>query len=184
MYGSSLIAGAVPDSLVEIQGVYCSKKAFISTYPVIRTYDRKTGKMFIPLENELPCNDGTFIKINGQVLRKTHKYRKINKTVKYNFLKTASFDILINTEDITNKVNTEYHTIKGKLQTKITPDKSKLKLPEQPHWDIWYDSGKNNFIFFCHLYDLMYAAAIEFIVNTNSLKITAVYAREWFKGEF
>ena len=183
MYGIPLIEEAKSDTLFEIIGIYSSNKAFLSTFPVVRVYKKEIGRTFIPLITPLPCAEGTLIRISGIIQKKPYTFPRIKKTYFYSFLGKNKFEIIKNTEDINKIVNDEYYKIKTHLKKKITLDKSKLEFPERPEWDIWYDEEKNNFVFFCHFYDLMYAAAIEFVVSSDTEKIIDVYARQWFKGE-
>ncbi len=183
MYGSSLIATAVPDTVLEITGVYCSKKAFLEKYPVIRTYYRDRGRTFIPLLSALSCPDGSLITARGVVTKKAHTYPRIRKTNYYHFLNVDSYAEIDATTQLKEVVNAAYAAQKNRIKAKITPDKSKLDFPAFPEWDIWYDLDRGKFIFFTHFYDLMYAAVLEIIVDAGTRNIIDIYAREWFKGE-
>jgi hypothetical protein len=179
--GGSLIEDAVLDSVLEIAGIYCDQNVFIDQYPVIRFYN--DGKYYIPLSTKLQCPDGMLVKIKGKVIELSITYSLIKKTLSYHHLEPIDYEIVFNTQKIINSVKDEYHRIRQKLQQQITIEQSKLQLTENPQWSIWYDEGQKIFILHSHQYDLMYAADIEFIVDTQTKKIRAVYAREWFKGE-
>lgn len=182
-YGSSLIAEADTNSVIEIKGVYCARGVFLDRYPIIRIYDQKNGKSFIPLSKGLEYKDGILISIKGKVVKLPITYSVIKKTINYNHLEPISYQVIYDTQEIIKKVNKEYHEIREKLQEQITIEQSKLQLIYEPEWNIWYDEQKNFFIFSSHQYDLMYAADIELIVDADSKTITDLYAREWFKGE-
>ncbi len=182
-YGSSLIAEADTNSVIEIKGVYCARDVFLDRYPIIRIYYQKNRKSFVPLTKGLECKDGMLISIKGKVVNLTITYSVIRKKLNYNHLDPISYQVIYDSQKVIKKVSKEYHKIREKLQKKITIEQSKLQLSDEPEWNIWYDEQKNIFIFSCHQYDLMYAADIEFIVDADSKNITDLYAREWFKGE-
>ncbi len=181
MSGGSLIANAPIDSVMEFTGIYCDQNVFIDKYPVIRSYN--AAKYFIPLSTRLSCPDGMLIKIKGKVVQLAVTYSLIKKTLSYNHLEPITFEIVFNTEQLIKNVTEEYNRIMQKLQDQIIIEQSKLQLSADPNWAIWYDGSEKIFIFHSHQFDLMYAADIEFIVDSRTQKIKEVYAREWFKGE-
>jgi len=181
MSGSSLIANAAVDSLMEFTGIYCDSHVFIDKYPVIRIYDH--GKFYIPLATKLQCPDGMLVKIKGKIIELAVTYSLIKKTLTYKHLEPIAFEIVFDAQKLIKNVTDEYHRIRQKLQQQITIEQSKLQLTSDPEWAIWYDEGKKIIIFHSHQYDLMYAADIEYIVDAGTGKIKDVFAKEWFKGE-
>jgi len=108
---------------------------------------------------------------------------QMGKLFNWRSLSVISFEILKNVKNIKKAVTQEYQKIRENLQIKITHKGSKLQLTLVPEWNIWYKEDEQILIFAFHQYDLMYAADIEFIVDTAKERITDVFAREWFKGE-
>ena len=132
---------------------------------------------------KLDLQTDVLLKIEGKVTSVAQKY-PIIKQVSYNkHLTVTSYEELHSLKHIKNTVNQEYKKIRVNLQTKITPEGSKLQLTDKPDCIIWYHEPEQKFIFATHQYDLMYAADIEFAVDISTEKITDVFARELFKGE-
>lgn len=182
-FGSSLIAATAIDSIIEVTGVYCDRNIFLDKYPVVRIYSETNGKSFIPLTKKIECKDGSLILMKGKITSLDVTYPLIKKTLSYRHLAPIAFQVIQDTQELIEKVNREYLKTREKLQTQITIERSKLQLSVKPDWDIWFAESENIFIFFSHQYDLMYAANIEFIVDSKSKRIKDVFAKEWFKGE-
>jgi hypothetical protein len=171
------------DSIITITGIYSNSNLFLDKYPVIRGFDKSSGFFSIPLTERLNCQFNVLLKINGKVTLIPQKFPMIHKVSYHKHLFATSYELINDMKKIKLIVNQEYQKIRDELQTKITPNESKLQLKKTPNWNIWYKEDEQKFIFSFHQFDLMYAADIEFVADAATTTITDVYAREWFKGE-
>lgn len=164
-------------------GVYSEHHPYLEKYPVLRTYHPKFGLTFIPISEKLNCNEGALVKITGRIKQDSIQYSYIKKMHHYNLLEPVSVNMLEDNTKTFNRVMLEYQKVREKIQWQIQLEDSKLNLSPKPAWIVWYDAAKKKYIFTSFQYDLMYAANIEFIVDSKSHQIKSVYAKQWFKGE-
>jgi len=181
--GQSQIQNMSENLDFETIGIYSNKNLFLDKYPVLRTYQPKHGLTFTPIAKKVNCKNGSLVKIKGKICTSSIQYAYIKKTYSYQLLEPSTVEIVTDTWEILHHVTREYQKIMEKLEQQIRIDDSKLKLSTTPDWFIWYEQSNNCYLFTSFQYDLMFAANVEFVVDSKSEKIKTVYAKQWFKGE-
>lgn len=177
------IQHSIKDSSVEITGIYCDKNIFIDKYPVIRSFNKKTGKITTPLNKKLNFQDGTVVTVKGKFTKTPIESKFIKKTTYYNLLNPDTQLKIKNTEKYNQIVTLHYKEKYSEISKLIEIKESKLELTQKPVWDIYYNSTEDKFLYCFNQSDLMYVINIEFIVDGKSENILDIYANQWFKGE-
>jgi hypothetical protein len=173
------------DTLVmqTIQGVYGAERVGDRDLPVLRQFDPAKGKQLIWLADSLPVVKRSWVRIKGTLSTKQISLSPKFEPIKLSALNVEICDNLADLNPLVPKAEQEYSAIRNRLQASITPARSKLQLPEHPHWQLAVDPESNRAIVSMNVNDLMYEAEIDFVYDIAAEKLLSVYAVESFKGE-
>lgn len=170
-------------SRVEISGVFFDKNLLSDKYPLLLKFNQADGLIEIPLNQKLNYENNTIIKLSGRFIDQSEKYPNIREPIISSIFAVEESIQISGTEFFQKNVAKEYEKIMAKLQKKITPKESKLKLKPNSDWKFYFDETTNKLLAVSRQYDLMYAAEIEFLIDTKTQKIIDIFAYEYFKGE-
>jgi hypothetical protein len=150
---------------------------------MVRQFDRRTGWSYTTLDKPLPVDQGTLVEVQGTIAARERQSNGVGRNILVNRLKVEKHRIICETHSLQEQARNEYHSIRGKLQEKISLPGSRLRLSDDPDWRVDWLMGEDTIVVAAHVYDLMYAAEVQFLFYQEDQKLQAVYFYEWFKGE-
>ena len=166
-----------------VKGIYTSPDSSFIQRPMLRFYEKGTGLKYALLSKELDAHDGDLVEVRGEIREREFLMENIRATRKESILEPDDVCIVSQSSRLRATVQHEYHLIKEMLQKRITPERSRLILPDKPRWYIVWSVSDGLYIISTRAVDLMYQAEIDFVWDAETKILKDVYAVEWFKGE-
>ena len=181
-YGRDVLRDEIGKT-VHLQGIYTLADSVFIDFPMLRFHTAEEGLFYALLDTALDALDGDFVEIAGTVDRRMIRLKGTKMSYKEELLRPDTYRTVRPSHTVKRIAQNEYLKIRGELQEKITPEGSNLILAEEPRWFLVWSKTDDRYIASARFSDLMYEADIDFVFTGTELKITDVYAVEWFKGE-
>jgi hypothetical protein len=166
-----------------LQGIYTKPDADLIPQPMLRYFVAGVGLHYALLSTELDAEDGDLVEVEGRVVQREIAMEKIQRVRKEEVLSPESVRIVRRSSQLKGMIQNEYQRIRNRLQQEMTPEGSRLILPDKPRWTIVWQQKDDAYIIGTRFADVMYQAEIDFIWSGEREVLKEVYAVEWFKGE-
>jgi hypothetical protein len=98
-------------------------------------------------------------------------------------LNVSSFRIIADMKPFLSLAQREYEKIRDEFQARLADGENKLKLPETPEWRLYIRESAEVVIVRMVVYDLMYVAEVDVVVDADAKQLRGLYTHQWFKGE-
>lgn len=172
-----------PDEPIRMRGIYTAPDSGLIAEPMIRTYREVPGLCYAILSASLDVPDGDLIEVQGQIVQREGPAPGGHRMVSRAVLEPEDVAVLHCSSELKQVVQAEYSKLRPWLQEQMTPQGSRLLLPEQPRWYIVRAEADSTYIISARAGDLMYEAEIDVVLAGPAGGIKDIYAVEWFKGE-
>lgn len=185
-YRRSLGEHALPDTTggsLRLHGIYTEPDASSRRGPLLRFYEEGSGLRYVRLLTVLEAEDGDLIEVLGTVQEAEAARNGSGSPVRQRVLVPQAVRLLRASSRLKHVAQEEYVKIRQTLQESITPQGSRLLLPQAPGWSVVWSKTDGSFIVGFRHADSMYQAEVDCIIRGETEMITHIHAVEWFKGE-
>jgi len=164
-------------------GVYDFTPIAAGVFPVLLSLNPRRGAGQVHLGDTLDVERGAWLEVTGVTATRKVSTGVRGAAIELKVLRVLDWQIRRDISPCIQRAQREYRERRDRIQQAIDLEGSKLQLPARPEWSVLVNESEGEVVVGFRAADLMYAAAVDLVLDLERCELENLYAGQWFKGE-